>query len=224
MTDALESLPDPLLGPLLPLLKDAINSDLRVEQTAAGVAPADLKDVVVQAWPNAVTLEILGQAALPVLAAFRLRARSRRATVTFWEHTYTLQFEYVTPQTALEQIDNRWPLLDRVWLALMDTLCRGTHADHTPAPGDPVMEDSGLVRVLTETALKQEMYAESAGYAYPMFRATVDVVCQSNRSRTDIDDLGVANTVRAMFWTDPEVDDYATTVTPDVVADADLTE
>jgi hypothetical protein len=222
MANGLESIADPLLGPLLALLKDAINSDLAAEQTAAGVVADEVEDAVTAVYPNAVNLQMLGQATLPALSAFRLRTRSTRVTSVYWEHTYTLQFEYITPQTALEQIDNRWPLLDRVWLALIDTLCRGTHADHEG--GDEVLADAGIVKVLTGTAQKQEAYVEGTGYAYPMFRASIDIVCQSNRSRTDIDDLGTANTVRGKFFIDPDVDDYATEWTPDVVADADLTE
>jgi hypothetical protein len=171
MSSALDGMVDPLIGPMLALLKDAINADLAAEMIALDLEP---EDTVQTTAPHPVPLEIAGQLAMPLLTCFRVQSRSRVATFLHTDHVNLLQFGYLTPATAREQIDERWPLLDRVWRALLRTLANGAHPAHQA--GAPVLTNAGVVRISTDSAKKLELFAESGDYAYPMFRGEVEVV------------------------------------------------
>ncbi|HMJ15742.1 MAG TPA: hypothetical protein VK524_30205, partial [Polyangiaceae bacterium] len=97
MASALDSMVDPLIGPMLALLKDAINAELAVEMIALDLDP---EDAVQTTAPHPVALEIAGQLAMPLLTCFRVRSRSRVATFGHTDHVSMLQFGYLTPATA----------------------------------------------------------------------------------------------------------------------------
>lgn len=179
MTSALDQLPDPLITPLLALLADAANADLSAEMVEAGLTP---ELVVATTAPHPVALEILGETALPLLACYRVRTRSRRFSIAYVDHTYTLQLAYLTPAAAREQLGARWPLLDRVWSSLLRALRRGRHDAHQA--GANVLGPAGVLKVDLATAQKLELFAEAGDFTYPMFRAEVDVVY---RSASEID-------------------------------------
>lgn len=208
MTSALDSLVDPLIAPLLALLKDAINADLAAEMLALDLVP---EDAVQTTAPHPVPLEIAGQLALPMLTCFRVRSRSRVATFSHTDQVNTLQFGYLTPATSREQLDERWPLLDRVWQSLLRTLNRGSHPAHLA--GAPVLEEAGVVRIATEAALKLELFAEAGDYSYPMFRGEVDVTWRDT-SPFDTSGLFPALSFEHEFHIDRPVDEGE----PDVVS------
>lgn len=173
MTSALDTIVDPLLVPLLALLKDAINADLAAE------APADAtpEPAVATTAPHPVPILIAGETALPVLACYRVRSRARQRSVSYVDHTQTLQFSYVSAATAREELPARWPSLERVYEALLQTLRAGHHPAHQ---GDAhVLEGLGVVDLPLSTLQKRELFAEGGDFTYPMFLLEVDMVVQT---------------------------------------------
>ena len=171
MTSALDTLSDPLVTPVLALLKDAVNADLRAQMLLAGVEP---EDAIVSTAPHPVELEIAGESPLPMLTCYRVRSRSRQFSFSHVDHTSTLQLSYITSATAREQLDERWPLLHRVWTAILTTLARGHHLSHQE--GASVLLDAGVIRLDPATAQKREVFVAGGDYTYPGFVAEIDVV------------------------------------------------
>lgn len=177
--NALDSIPDPLLTPLLALLKDAVNADLALDMAAAG-APVEAAIATVSKVPFTLSLE--GEGTLPALHAYRIRSSTSRATFVHLNHVSRLQFAYATPATGRDLLDARWPLLDRVWHAMLRALRRGGHANH--AAGADVLLDAGVVSVALTGAFKREAFIEGAHEVFPGFVAEVDVTW---RNALDVD-------------------------------------
>ena len=179
MTSALDTVEDPLITPLLALLKDAINSDLGAEAPSSdGDGDAVVAEpAVATTQPYPAPIEMAGETALPQLSCYRIRSRGRRRSIAYVDRTVTLQFTYVSAATAREQLDERWPLLERVWVALESALLAGRHPMH--AGGDDVLGVLGIIDVPVEAMQKREFYAPGGNFAYPAFAAEVDVVVQT---------------------------------------------
>lgn len=177
--NALEALSDPLITPLLALMKDAINADVRAQMVAAGKTP---EDAVVTTAPHPVALEIAGQAALPLLSCYRVRSRQRSTTMYWIDSVDTLQFAYVTPQCAREQIDERWPLLQRVWRRILITMQLGCDVAHLS--GADVFGPAGVIAYEESSASKVDLFAETGDYAYPMFRGEMEVIWRDDEYQT----------------------------------------
>ena len=175
MTSALDTVVDPLVTPLLALLKDAINADL-----AAEVPPSPdttPEPAVATTAPHPVPIIMAGETALPLLACYRVRSRARQRSVVYFDHTQTLQFSYLSAATAREQLPARWPSLERVYQALVKTLRAGHHPAHA---GDAnVLESLGIIDMPLTTLQKRELFAEGGSFTYPMFLCEVDVVVQT---------------------------------------------
>lgn len=174
MTSALDTVEDPLITPLLAFLKDAINGDLAPEMPPGNTPEPAVASVA----PHPVALEIAGETALPLLSCYRVRSRTRQRTVTYVDRTVTLQFTYVSAATAREQIEARWPLLERVWVALESALLEGAHPAH--AGGANVLAALGVIEVPLGTSQKREGFQPGGDFAYPCFIAEVDLLVQSS--------------------------------------------
>lgn len=174
MTSALDTVEDPLLTPLLALLADAINADLAAEAPPSATPEA----AVASTAPHPVPIITVGETALPVLSCYRVRSRARRRSIAYVDHTTTLQFSYLSASTAREQLPARWPMLERVYQALVKALVAGTHPAH--AAGAEVLEPLGLIDVLLPSLQKRELFAEGGDFTYPMFLLEVDVVVQTS--------------------------------------------
>lgn len=175
MTSALDTVVDPLLTPLLGLLQDAINADLAAEVPPAPDTTAE--PAVATTAPHPVPIVIAGETALPLLACYRVRSRARQRSISYVDHTQTLQFSYLSAATAREQLPARWPSLERVYQALLKTLRAGHHPAHA---GDAnVLEGLGIIDVPLSTLQKRELFAEGGDFTYPMFLLEVDVVVQT---------------------------------------------
>lgn len=170
-TGALETLGDPLLDPLLGFLRDAVNADLAPLAQALG---GDTAPFVKTVAPRPFALAEAGDDVLPALHAYRLRSRTRQATFAHRDHLATLQFHYVTPAVSQELIDDRWPVLDRVWRVVLRALSAGHHPAHNSDA--PVFAGAvQLLKVDVATALKREAFTEGGDYTYPSFVAEIDV-------------------------------------------------
>lgn len=176
---ALESLSDPLIAPVLALCKDAINADLADAMEAAGVTP---EDAVRATAPYPFALRIEGAAVLPALHCYRVQSRSTQFSVVHVDHVSRLQFTYATPGIGREGLDERWPLLDRVWRALLGALKSGSHAAH--ADGADVLSDAGVVKVDLGTTRKLEVFIEDGNHTFPGFIGELDVTW---RDGSDVD-------------------------------------
>lgn len=163
----LDSTKDRFLSPLLALLQDAINSDLEEEGLDAGQA-------VQHVAPYDMPLELAGELSLPALSCFRMRTALRRHSAIHLDELVTLRFRYITPGTARESLDERWPLIEHAWRSLVRTLEHGYHSAHRD--GVRVRDEIGIVWIAWEQTNKVEMYADSGEFAYPAFQA--DVVMQ----------------------------------------------
>jgi hypothetical protein len=206
--NALDVIPDPLITPLLALLHDAINADLAVDMTAAGVP---VEDAVLTTSHVPLVLPLEGAGVLPALHCYRVRTRPVQTTMYYLDHGYTLQFAYATPPTGREQLDARWPILDRAWSSLVRTLKRGHHPAHM-ADAD-VLLDAGMVRVAVQTAVKRELFVDGGQQVFPGFVAEVDVVWRDDNDQ-DQTPVFPALSFDAQLFTDTE----DTSGDPDVIA------
>lgn len=167
---ALERLPDPLVTPLLELLKDAVNAKLAETMERLGL---DAEDAIAATLNYPVEARSLGgQLNLPLLACYRIRQQSQRRTFGYLDQLVTLRLQYISSATSFDRLDDRWPLLDYVWRAAFDTLCAGHHAAHQDDAH--VLEDAGVIWV-NEAATKIEGYLAGGDYAYPQWEADVQV-------------------------------------------------
>ena len=205
MTSALDTVQDPLITPLLALAKDAVNADVVLDVDPAATPEA----AVATTAPHPVPIEILGETALPVLACYRIRARTTERSLLLTDYTYTLQWVYVSPATAREQLDERWPLLNRVWLSLMKAVYAGQSPAH--AAGVDVLGPIGVIDMPGERALKREFFYDGGDYAYPAFVWEMEVVMQDD-SATDTTGLWPALSFLSQFW----IDSGVTAEPPDV--------
>jgi hypothetical protein len=222
MTAELQSLPDPLITPLLALLKDAINADVAAAMVAAGLTVAGDSDgagedaAVITTLARPFELRVEGNEALPALHCYRTQARTRQFTAVHLDHLYTLQFVYVTPAVEKDQLDERWPLLDIVWRSLVTTLKKGHHPAHLA--GAHVLCDAGVVRADYATALKREMCVEGEHFNNPGFIAQVEVTWR-DLSKEDTTGLPLALSFDARVYVD-QPDLSAPGIGPDVTARA----
>lgn len=207
---ALESLTDPLLGPMLALLKDGITADMLALTVEAGAE--DTRAAVKTTVARPFVLGVEGEDVLPALHCHRIRSRSSQFSAVYVDHIATLQFMYVTPACSQELLEPRWALLDRVWRSMLRTLRRGSHPAH--AFGADVLDDAGVVRINLLTAVKREAFVEQGEYTFPAFVAEMDVTW---RDGTEVDQgpLFPALSFDTQIFVNTDGD---TTGTPDVVA------
>jgi hypothetical protein len=199
-TGALETLGDPLLDPILGLLQDAVNADLApLAQALGGDGAPFIKTVA----PRPFDLSEIGDDALPALYAYRVRSRTRQGTFVHRDHLATLQFHYITPAVAQELIDNRWPVLDRVWRVALRALDRGHHSAHQNDA--PVLEDVEVIKIDLTTAQKREAFTPGGNNTYPSFLAEIDVTWRDG-AESDLGALHPALSFDAQIFVDTEGD------------------
>jgi hypothetical protein len=193
MTSALDTLHDPLITTLLALSKDAINADVALEADPAATPEA----AVATTAPHPIPIEIIGETAMPILACYRVRSRAARRSLHLYDHTQTLQWIYVSPSTAREQLPMRWPLLEHVWQALFGAVTTGAHPAH--ADGAQVLAPLGVIEMPLPRILKREFFYDAGDYAYPAFVAELDVVVQDD-SALDTSGLYPALSFQTNIW------------------------
>lgn len=170
---ALESLDDPLIDPILALLKAAVNADIAAALPVAPDEPSDERAAVLVTRRMPLELAAVGEGETPVLACYRVRSKVTQFTAIHTDHIDTLQFVYASPSCDQDLLDERWAVLDRVWRSALRALKRGKHPEHED--GEDVLEDAGVVRVDYATAWKREIFVPHGGLTYPGFIAEIDV-------------------------------------------------
>lgn len=201
---ALDVIQDPLITPILALLRAGINADLAADMATQGVTP---EPAIATVSPVPFVLGREGDGVLPALHCYRIRSRSKQTTLFYRDETATLQLVYVTPATGRDQIEQRWPILDRVWRSLVRTLRSGYLG------GVDVLGAAGVIHVAAETANKQELYIERQE-SFPGFVATIDVVWRP-ADESDVGTVYPALSIDGQLFTDT---DGVTTGTPDVIS------
>lgn len=168
----LERVPDELLTPLLAFLMVAINASVGlVMLSASGDSVPAIGETLHR--PQDLKME---PGNTPRLSCYRVRSKPKRTGFGTIEHVATLQFDYISPSCGAEQLEERWPLLDRVWCAALAALDTGSHADWEG--GDSVYDRAGISFVDIASAEKQEFYVDGGGFTYPGFRAQLQVTWQ----------------------------------------------
>lgn len=112
------------------------------------------------------TLEMIEGAQLPMLCVHVVSEREAMMGKKR-DAQLTVVFEYIGPQTPLQKIDARWPMLRTVWRQLVEDVIEGSVQD---APG---LDAVGVVQVDYETAAVEYDYATDGEQAYPYFRGTI---------------------------------------------------
>jgi hypothetical protein len=173
-SSALNCLRDPLITPLLALLQDAVNADMRAlmafELRDTGADPVD---AIKFTMPRPLELPKEGDGPLPALGCYRLRTRSKQVTFGHKEHYSTLRFQYMTPATAFSTLEDRWPLLNHVWESIIATLARGYHDAHRD--GYRLLDDLLVTWVNLDSATKQELYVEGSDNINPGFIGDIEI-------------------------------------------------
>ena len=126
----------------------------------------------------------------------------------------TLKFVFISPACSREEIAGRWPLLDKVWRKIVDTMYRGH--DESYQDDVDVMATAGVVRVDLNSARKQEFYAEKGNYAFPAFWGEIEVLWR-DPALSDTSELDPFNRAAGKFLVDGNEDETA----PDVQIYAD---
>lgn len=171
MTLASEQLPDPLLDPLLALLKDAVNTELAEQFEAAGIEAEDVIASTLRRPVNAGDVVVAPASdSLPVLVGFRMREQPFRRTFGHLDYRTTLRLQYIGNACAIDQLNKRWPILSATWRAAFDALCAGHHEAH--ADDDRVLDAAGVVW-LNEAPFKTEGYLPGGDAVYPIWEADV---------------------------------------------------
>jgi hypothetical protein len=120
-----------------------------------------------------------------VLVAFRIREQAFRRTFVHLDQRTTVRLQYIGNACGLDQLDERWPILSRVWQAAIAALLAGHHTAHQDDA--PVLEEAGVVWV-NEAAAKAEGFLPKGDAVYPMWEADVqldwrDLDKQAGRTR-----------------------------------------
>lgn len=178
---------DTLLTPLLEFLQAAINADLNeVMIDEAGESQPAVASVLIR--PQALDQDPDGAR----LSCYRLRTRSKRVSFGHVDHVSTLQFDYVTPSCGAEQLDDRWPILQRVWGSLVRAMSDGSHEAYNE--GQESLSRCGIIFVDISSAQKVEIYADGE-VAFPAFRGSIDVTWRDGYA------VDTADMYPALSWT-----------------------
>jgi hypothetical protein len=165
----LERVPDQLLTPMLAFLKVAVNASVGLIMLgASGDSVPPVGETLGR--PQSLTVD---PGNTPRLSCYRVRSKPKRTGFGRIDHIATLQFDYVSPSCGAEQLEERWPLLDRVWCEALSALDAGVHPDWED--GASVHERAGIVWLDIASAEKQEFYVDGDGFTYPGFRAQLQV-------------------------------------------------
>lgn len=113
-------------------------------------------------------LSLIGQGNVPVLLIYRVQDRDRDKGDWIFEDLSTFRFDYMLPATPKERIPLRWPVLRRVWAAVL-AVCR-EGKDPLVQDNAEVLEAGGLARYVLGTGKADYSFVAGANNTYPMFR------------------------------------------------------
>jgi hypothetical protein len=153
---------DPLTTAVLAVVKTTVNTALAPELGAVASFPA-----IDSTYGYPVVLELMAQSRLPGFACYREReepySRGRRV-----DTRTRLRLLYVAPDTPFHRLNDRWPLLHRVWAETLSALLGAVNGDTLNAACVNEIED-------TTWQVDYDFAVGDNGFTYPAFVATVNV-------------------------------------------------
>lgn len=165
----LDSTTDPVMTHVLGLVQAAVNADFKADD-----ALFEADEVIKSTFPYPIELsQGLGDLSMPALGCHRKTTRDRRFSVVHTDKVSIFRFTYMTPACAKEQIEERWPLLEKVWQKMVNALNAGHHPAYLDAA--PVLVDAGVIRIAPDSFTKQEFFADAGTYAFPSFWGECEV-------------------------------------------------
>lgn len=164
-------------------LVDGLRAIARTEVTAALASLTGDVPAIRETRGLPIPLEMLETAALPVLGVFVEREASVATTSRHVDRLLTVGFEFFAPATPLAKLDLRWPILRKVWDALLETIGDGLLA------GQAVLEGIGVLNVDVETATVDYDFATDGASAYPHFLGRISIRQRPLRVSAELMDL-----------------------------------
>lgn len=164
-----ETASDPLVSTMLELGKSAALANLVPHLGASAQFPA------VRATYNfPADLQLMSECEMPALTLYRQR------TVSLIERTFrnqndqrtTMQVGYILPCTSPRDASNRWPILHRVWAAVIEAWWCGMHASYQS--GAEVLSPLGVTEG-ADNARVEERFIGGNGKLHIGFVGTFDI-------------------------------------------------
>ncbi len=172
---SLDVITDPQVAALIGLSKGAVNAELQAELT---------ENAIEGTFNHPRPLAILGDSSLPALAVYRRSERKVRRTNGRIERRVVFVFDFICRPVGIDEIELRWPLLQRVWEELWSAIDASKH--DAVAGGAEVLELAGFTEIESDTAEVSYDYAPQERTAFPFFRA---LIVGWHREKTDISTL-----------------------------------
>lgn len=193
----LYSLLDPVVETTLAMLQEGVNGALADHWDATADEP--LRPICSTA-NHPVQPQQMSAGGLPLLTCYRFRQRQNEfSSVHANDSRISLQISYTAPDTAIDDMGERWPLLNAVWDQIVKTMCNGSVHYAGPTPFDV-----GVYEFFINSADKVERYLApdsrlSPGLIYPSFLGRFDV---SYRELPDLSALHPFLCLRAKYYTE----------------------
>lgn len=119
-------------------------------------------------------IDLIEATALPTMVVYRSREVETQRTMRHVDSRTTLVFVYTAPPTTLDKLGPRWPILRRVWRALLEAVSAGEIGE--PGVRVNVLTGVGVVEVDAESAsVVYDFAADAEGQAFPQFRGEITI-------------------------------------------------
>lgn len=168
---SLDSATDAVVAALRTLLKGGVNAE-----TAADLGA----DAVVQTYGWPIAVDQVPAMTLPALNVWRYEEVNEAHTFGHVRTNATIRIDYYATPAGPLSVDNRWPLLRRVW----DEITQLIRVGHHPSvSGDAnLLSAAGVIEVPYSQMRVKYLMAPSGGQAFPLFQGQALF-----RHRTEID-------------------------------------
>lgn len=159
-----DSTTDTLIAALRLLCQQSVNAAMSAELSG--------QKAIEKTYGHPAQLGLLANTELPALCVYVSESRVRPHSAAFVYRRATVTFDYYIQATARHDLDDRWPMLGRVFEEMAFAVCRGTWTNGGPKN---LLDDAAVVDVMDETFRVVYSFAEDGAFAYPFFRATCDI-------------------------------------------------
>lgn len=184
MASAYDSTTDTLIAALRMIAQHSVNAALSTELSG--------QKAIEKTFGYPAVLGVIPATEMPALCVYVSQSAVRPFSSAFTYRRATVTFDYYVQPTARHDLNDRWPLLGRVFEELAFAVCRGTWTD---GGSKNLLDDANVVDVMDETFRVQYQFAEDGNFVFPFFRATIDIDYNSRPADTsaldDVVDLDV---------------------------------
>jgi hypothetical protein len=119
-------------------------------------------------------LDLVEATALPAMTIYRSREVEIQKTMRHRDSRTTLVFVYTAPETALDKLGPRWPILRTVWRALLEAISVGEVGEVGGRVN--VLAGVGVTAIDIETAsVVYDASVTPEGLAFPQFRGEITI-------------------------------------------------